>query len=112
VRMQLMMRHGATQVQPFAARTMGVNHNFGENENESVLLVGLTPELTILRSLLQSFSKSEYSEFRPHIAIPAWNTYTSKWNHQLPLHVYFNQIEFWLGDDRVGLWLGTGEEVR
>lgn len=108
--MQIVMRHAATQVQPFAARTMGVNLHFGEDKNEPVLLVGLTPELVILRSLMQQFNKSEYSEFRPHIAIPGWHEYM-RGMHQLPQHVYFNKIEFWLGDDHVGLWLGTGQEV-
>jgi hypothetical protein len=112
LRMQLMMRHAATRVEPFAAATMGVNLRFGEDKNEPVLLVGLSPELVILRTLLKQFSRSQYDEFRPHIAVPDWYERFQRCVN-IPRHVYFTQIQFWLADDvRVSLWLGTGAEVK
>jgi 2'-5' RNA ligase len=95
---------------PFSALTFGVNHQFGENHDEPVLLIGLTPELASLNSLFASYSRSEYKEFRPHIAVSDVKRFTSRW--RIPRHVYFNKIAVWLGDyEGPAWWLGTDQPV-
>lgn len=110
-KLQAMLRtvqQAAKMVDPFAARTGGVNHAFGEDHNETVLVCLLAPELVTLRSLGMQYNKSEYPEFRPHIALPNWKDLRGV---RIPRDVYFTQLSFWNGDDQVNFWLGTGRPV-
>ena len=97
----------AARNEPFAALQLGVNYKFGDNEDEPVILIGLTPELVSLRMLCNRFSKSSYSEFRPHIAVPDIQTYLGH-GWKIPRHIYFNKISVWLDSEGDDLFLGTG----
>jgi len=93
----------------FVTKVMGTAL-FGENQNEPVLLVELTPEIALLRAAVQQYSKSEYQEFRPHVAIPGL---TSKVRNPRtrPKHLYFNQMALWAGanhkESETLWWLGA-----
>lgn len=103
------VQQAARMVDPFATRTAGVNHGFGEDHNETVLICLLAPELVTLRSVGLQYNKSEYDEFRPHIALPNWQS--RRMDVRIPRDVYFTQLSFWNGDDRVSFWLGSGRPV-
>lgn len=101
----------ATRTEPFAAMTLGLNPNFGDNKDEPVIMLGLTPELASLYSVLVRFSKSSYREFRPHIAVPDINFYLGH-GWKLPRHLYFTRIAVWLDSEPVvDLYLGTGTKA-
>jgi 2'-5' RNA ligase len=94
-------QHGA-----FPARVMGTAL-FGVNHDEPVLLVQHTSQLSLMRAAVMQYSKSEYTEFRPHVAIPTLGRLALA--HKLPRHLYFNQISFWPtsdgAKDHVTAWL-------
>lgn len=101
----------AIRTEPFAAMVLGLNPNFGENKDEPVILLGLTPELASLYSVLVPHSKSSYTEFRPHIAVPDINFYLGH-GWKIPRHIYFNRIAVWLDSKPVvDLYLGTGTKA-
>lgn len=101
----------ASRVDPFAARTLGVNYNFGDDHDEPVIIIGLTPELVHLRGPLAVHSKSSYSEFRPHIAVPDIRDYTAH-GWKIPRDLYFNKICVWVDSDAVcEYYLGSGTPV-
>lgn len=79
------------QHKAFVARVMGMDL-FGTNHDEPVLLVQQTMEIALMRSALVQFNKSEYTEFRPHVAVPHFR--------KRPDWLYFNQIALW--PDREG----------
>lgn len=100
----------ATRVDPFAAMHLGVNPNFGDDKDEPVLTFGLTPELTILRSMCARYSQSSYDalEWRPHIAVPEIQMYLAN-GWRIPRHFYFSRLEVWLDNEVMeSVYLGTG----
>jgi len=99
----------ARQNRAFVAKVMGLAL-FGEKHNEPVLLLELTAQIALLRAAVQQYSQSEYSEFRPHVAIPGL---TSKIRNPKtrPEYLYFNQIALWAGEhhqeSETRWWLGA-----
>ena len=93
----------------FVARVMGMAL-FGENHNEPVLLVELTPEIALLRASVQQYNKSEYKEYRPHVAIPGLTAKVRNLKTR-PKHLYFNQMALWPGqnprENETAWWLGS-----
>jgi 2'-5' RNA ligase len=94
-------QHGA-----FPARVMGTAM-FGANHDEPVLLVQHVSQLMLMRAAVQSYSRSEFIEFRPHVAVPGLGRLSTV--RKLPKYLYFNQISFWPSNDgakdQVTSWL-------
>jgi 2'-5' RNA ligase len=80
----------------FGAKVMGLAL-FGEKHNEPVLLVELTAQIAMLRAAVQQYSQSEYTEFRPHVAIPGLTSKVRNTKTR-PKHLYFNQMALWAGE--------------
>lgn len=98
----------AGRTDPFAAMTLGMNYNFGDEVDEPVILLGLTPELAAMRSVFASYSRSSHTEFRPHVAAPDIRSYFSH-GWKLPRHLYFSRIAVWVDNaPACDLFLGTG----
>jgi hypothetical protein len=91
----------------FPARQLGLIF-LGEESNEPCISIAYESTIIMMRSTLASASRSQYKEFRPHVAIPhATGKYPL-----LPEWLYFNRIALWVGADHsFALWLGTGEDV-
>lgn len=91
-RLAAMVTMFSQQHPAFAAKVMGTSL-FGTNHDEPVLLVQLTTQLAMMRAAVAQFSKSEHTEFRPHVAVP----YLGRLGvaRKLPKLLYFNQISFW-----------------
>ena len=97
-------RHYASQHKAFPARVVGPNFHFGDSHDEPVLLIHLTPEIALMRSGVEQFSRSEYTEFRPHVSVPALRGLPSR---HLPKTLYFNRISVWNSHAKVDYWLGA-----
>jgi hypothetical protein len=82
---------------------MGVNM-FGTNHDEPVLIIQPTSEIMIMRAAVAPYSKSEHTEFRPHVAVPSIGQL--RWSKtKLPKLLYFNRVAYWPRDD------GPGDET-
>jgi 2'-5' RNA ligase len=107
--LRFMGRSFARQQKAFPVKVLGTAM-FGENHNEPVLLIELASQIAIMRSAVQQYSKSEYTEFRPHVAVPSLNGHRFYDNRLRPLTLYFNQIALWptqnYGEDADVWWLG------
>jgi 2'-5' RNA ligase len=92
----------------FPAKVMGTAL-FGEKRNEPVLLTELTMQIALMRAAVQQYSKSEYDEFRPHVAIPGLTPKILNPKTR-PQHLYFNALALWptsnYAENEVRWWLG------
>jgi 2'-5' RNA ligase len=106
-RLVALMRMFAQQHGAFPVSVKGIGM-FGNFHNEPVLLCQLTTQLAMMRAACQQYSKSEYKEFRPHVAVPRLAAALQR-KRNLPRHLYFNRIEWWPtqnGDQNaVSAWL-------
>lgn len=90
---------------PFTAQIIG-HDLFGDNSDEPVLLLE-HPEFKAMRRQLEQYNRSEYSQFRPHVAIPTLNGI-----NRIPQDVAFDRLGLWVDEDRQNWWLGSGEPTR
>lgn len=95
-RLVALMRMFAQQHGAFPVSVNGVAM-FGTNHNEPVMLCQLTSQLAMMRSACQQYSKSEYKEFRPHVAVPSLAMALR--HRPLPRYLYFNKVSWWPGSD-------------
>lgn len=96
-RLMAMVSMFSQQHPAFAAKVMGTAM-FGTNHNEPVLLVQLVSHLALMRAAVQQFSKSEHTEFRPHVAVPNMGRHLPG-KRPLPKLLYFHRIAYWTGTD-------------
>ena len=95
----------ARQHKAFPARVLGTAM-FGQNHDEPVLLIELTSQIALLRAVVAQYSQSEYTEFRPHIAVPSLSGRRFVDLRLRPEVVYFNRLAVWAGEEH-----GEGETV-
>lgn len=90
---------------PFTAEIIGQDL-FGDNRDEPVLLLE-HPEFKAMRRVLESYNRSSYPQFIPHVAVP-----TLEGINRMPSDVAFDRLGFWIGNDRENWWLGSGAPTR
>lgn len=99
-RLAAMVKMFSQQHVAFPAKVTGVQF-FGTNHDEPVLTLTLVSELALMRAAVMQFSKSEYTEFRPHVAVPSvfrsWPSRPRSARLRLPKVLYFNQVSYWPG---------------
>jgi 2'-5' RNA ligase len=98
----------------FSLNVTGVDTLGDAAEEVDVLLMYPTPQLLIARKMVESWNRSEFAEFLPHVTIgPAGSAYTqrdvdtSEFSYSrssrnvLPNSIFFNRLAVCWGNDRL-----------
>ena len=105
----------------FSLSVTGVDTLGDAGEEVDALLLHPTPQLLVARKMVESWNKSEFTEFLPHVTIgPAGSAYADRMldnpdevnymnrrRNQLPSSIYFDRVAVCWGDDRLIFSLST-----
>lgn len=85
---------------PFPVKITG-QEVFGTDEKVEVFRLVITPELSSLRNLLETWDDSEFPIFKPHATIGPEGTTVQ----DPPLFLMFDRIMLGWGEERITFWL-------
>ena len=85
---------------PFPVKILG-QEVFGDDEKVEVFRLVSSPELSSLRTILDSWDDSEFPLFRPHATIGPEGTVVQ----EPPLFLMFDRIMLGWGEERLVFWL-------
>lgn len=110
----------ARAIRTFSLNATGVETLGEEPDRVDTLVFYPTPQLLVARKIVESWNKSEFTDFKPHVTIgPAGSAYadmvkvsTNDYEYpkrrrdMLPTSVYFDRLAVCWGDDRLIFDLG------